>query len=214
MQNKRTHLYDEPLRFLVRLHSDIVKADALINRSKMSLSSTDGIYLSPLDSAIKVTEIDLVSPETGKIFASCSAWFVNGELMSRRHLAIPDMPDELLPSEVFFDSRKMDYMEEGISFLQLTSIFVLPDYQSCGLGSWIIRHVPELLSETYGLSFRYVLVPFSPALFDSEVKKLGRNRAKKENFLKERRRIFSDILTKNGFKADVTNDLPIFFKKF
>lgn len=200
-------------RFRVRVVSDVGKAERLINGSSESLSTKTRIRLSPTDSYLKEFRIMLVTGKDDRIAASCKARFVNGELLRRRGSVPCDVPDDLLPSEAFFDARNEDYVLQGTNFLQITDVYTLPEHQGEGMATWLASEVPELLSELYGLSFDYVIFPFSVTLFRSEDRVFGGDAAKKEAFLQARRKTASDILSKLGYRADLSGREPVFYKK-
>lgn len=211
--NKNNNKKGQECRFKLRISSDVGDAVRLVNDSRRGIPKGSRIRLSETDSFMKKVRIMLVAGKDDRVAASCTAIFVNGGLLRRRGIVPSGVLVELLPSEGFFLSVSHDYVTEGINFVQLTDIYVLPEYQGIGLAEWITSEAPELLSEFFGFSFSYVIVPFEPSLFKSEAKVLGNDKDATDAFLRKRRAVMASILGKLGYRPQATDGTTVFFKE-
>ena len=200
--NKNNNKKEQECRFKLRISSDVGDAVRLVNDSRRGIPKGSRIRLSETDSFMKKVRIMLVAGKDDRVAASCTAIFVNGGLLRRRGIVPSGVLVELLPSEGFFLSVSHDYVTEGINFVQLTDIYVLPEYQGIGL-----------LSEFFGFSFSYVIVPFEPSLFKSEAKVLGNDKDATDAFLRKRRAVMASILGKLGYRPQATDGTTVFFKE-
>jgi len=200
--------------FRIRITSDIEDALHLVNTEKVELSQKQKFRLSEQDSYVKKVRVMLITGENDRVIASCTAYFVNGALLRRRMLVPKEPAKEIASSESFLAARHANYIVDGINFVQLSDLYVLPEYQRQGLATWLVAETPELLEEFFGLTFQYVLAPLSADVFKSELASIGRSEFKKARFLKNRRHTVSDILRKLGYEADASTQDSIFFKEY
>lgn len=200
--------------FRIRITSDIEDALHLVNTEEVELSQKQKFRLSEQDSYVKKVRVMLVAGTNDHVIASCTAHFVNGALLRRRMLVPQEPAEEIAPSELFLAERHVNYIVDGINFVQLSDLYVLPEYQGQGLATWLVAETPELLEEFFGLTFQYVIAPLSADVFKSELASIGKSEFKKTLFLRKRKHTVSDILRKLGYEADASAQDSIFFKKY
>jgi GNAT superfamily N-acetyltransferase len=203
----------EKLKFMVRVSSDTKEAVDLVNQSDVGISVHGYLRPSPHDCYIKEFCVYAVTGEKETIIGSCKGYFVNGKAMAQNGAFLEEVCDDLLPAETYFEAHDRDYMKEGISFIQISDVHVLPKYQGQGLGTWFLREAPDIAALYLGFSFDFVFVPFGPSLFESERKALNGNELREHRLLSERKKIVMKILNKLGYEVDLSGDTPVFLQK-